>query len=363
MDDIHGVLALSSIPGLGPYRIRNLVGQFGSPQAVLEASRNALCSVEGVDEKTARSIKIGVDASFVEKQITLAEKKSVRLISFWDDDYPELLKAIYDPPVLLYIKGSLKDLPLRRIAIVGMRSASEYGRTIAEHFASDLARCGIVVVSGMARGIDTYAHGGCIKAGGKTIAVLGSGLDVIYPPENEKLYCRIAETGAVISEFPMTTEPAAKHFPRRNRIISGMSQGTVVVEAGERSGALITAYMALEQGRDVFAVPGSVRSMKSRGTHKLIKEGAKLVERVEDILNEIPGWNESVKGSEGIADVREILSDDEQVIWGALTDTPVHIDRIVQLTDRNPSEALALLLSMELKNCVKQLAGMMFVRQ
>lgn len=363
MDDVRGLLSLLSIPGIGPYRIRNLIGHFGSPGAVLEAGTEDLRRVEGIDEKTARSIRAGADPGFPERQMMLTEKLGVRMVSYWDAEYPELLKSIYDPPVLLYVKGSLEDLPERRLAVVGMRSPSETGKTVAESFAADLARCGVAVVSGMARGIDTAAHRGCIRAGGKTVAVLGSGVDVVYPPENIRLYNRIAAAGAVISEFPMNAEPAASHFPRRNRIISGMSRGTVVVEAGERSGALITAYMALEQGREVFAVPGSVRSSKSRGAHRLIKEGAKLVEGVEDILAEIPQWADSAGDAGAAVSAEKILTEEEMVIWGALGDSPVHIDSIVKAADRSPSEALALLLSMELKDCVKQMPGMRFMRR
>lgn len=361
-DDLYHLLCLLSVPGIGPHRIRKLVGHFGSPKSVLQAGVKELVRVEHIDEKIARTIRLKVNQRFAETQLYQIKKHRVHLVSYWDHDYPEILKSIYDPPVLLYIKGNLNGKDQCKIAVVGMRSPSQYGRWTAERMGEDLARNGITVVSGMARGIDTLAHYGALKVSGKTVAVLGSGVNVVYPPENRKLYEKIVEAGAVISEFPMNAEPAGGHFPRRNRIISGLSLGTVVVEAGERSGALITAYMALDQGREVFAIPGSIRSPKSRGTHKLLKEGAKLVECVEDILTEIPGWVVDGKRSSEKIDVLKILSDQEKSIWKVLGDEPTHIDQIAVHANVTTSEALAMLLSMELKNCVKQLSGMMFVR-
>jgi DNA processing protein len=364
MNDLYPLLCLLSIPGIGPHRIRKLVNHFGSPEAVLKANIKDLMRVDTIDQKTARGILQKVNRRFAEKQLVQIDRYRISCIRYWDPEYPENLKRIYDPPVLLFVKGKLTQSDRHHIAVVGMRSPSEYGRWIAEKLGQELAQQGIVVVSGMARGIDTRAHYGVLKASGTTLAVLGCGVDVVYPPENRRLYERIMETGAVLSEFPMGAEPAGGHFPRRNRIISGLSLGTVVVEAGERSGALITAYMALEQGREVFAIPGSIRSSKSRGTHKLLKEGAKLVECVDDILVEIPGWvKESEDGKQGTpSNVVHHLSSEEQKLWQVLTDAPLHIDQIAIEANVTTPEALAVLLSMELKNCVKQLSGMMFVR-
>jgi len=362
MHDVHSLLHLASISGVGSQRIRNLVGHFGSSKAVLDASIQELCEVDGIDKKTARSIKSQITPQFAEEQISLTEKHGAKIVTFWDSDYPEILKTIHDPPILLYVKGELDGKEEKRIAVVGMRSPSQYGRWVAERFGEDLARQGISVVSGMARGIDTASHRGALRGNGKTLAVLGCGVDVIYPPENRDLYHQIADQGAVISEFPMKTEPLGVHFPRRNRIISGLCRGTVVVEAGNKSGALITAYMALEQGREVFAVPGNIRSLKCRGTHRLIKQGAKLIESVEDIISEIPQWKEMEKRRPKEA-VSELLSSDEKKIWEVLSEEPIHIDRISSEAKMTTSEALALLLSLELKNCVKQLSGMMFVRK
>lgn len=363
MNDMIHLLSLMSVPGVGPYRIRSLVGHFQSPKAVLEADYQDLSRVEGIDEKTARNIRQKVDRKFAEDQLSRVEKHGAQLISFWDSKYPDVLKKIHDPPVLLYVKGSLDARENHRLAIVGTRTPSSYGRQIAERLGMDLSRRAVTVVSGIARGIDTAAHRGALKGGGRTVAVLGCGLDVIYPPENGRLYEQVSENGALISEFPMTAEPAGVHFPRRNRIISGLSLGTVVVEAGEKSGALITAYMALEQGREVFAVPGDVRSVKSRGTHKLIKEGAKLIEDVEDIFAEIPALNAHREDTEAKVDFSRLLTEDEMLVWRVLAAEPVHIDRIAVDAGVNTQEALALLLSMELKDCVKQLSGMMFVRR
>lgn len=363
MNDVYHLLCLVSVPGLGSQRIRMLVGHFGSSQAVLEAGVKELCRIDGIDEKTARCIRQEVNQDFAKDQLYRAEKLGVNILTYWNSQYPEMLKRIHDPPILLYVKGTFQGNNEKRIAIVGTRLPSQYGRWIAERFGEDLARRGITVVSGMARGVDSCAHQGALKGGGDTIAVLGCGVNVVYPPENQRLYKQIADVGALVSEFPMNTEPMGGHFPRRNRIISGLSLGTVVVEAGAKSGALITAYMALEQGREVFAVPGNVRSPKTRGVHRLIKEGAKLVEGIEDILEEIPQWIENGKITKNKEEVSVILSDQEKVIWETLSDGPIHIDQIASEANVTTSEALALLLSMELKNCIKQLSGMMFVRQ
>ncbi len=363
MDDVYHLLCLVSVPGIGSYRIRKLVSHFGSPEAALRAGMKELCQVDGVDEKIARNIRQKVNQGFADGELSRVQKHGACLITYWDSKYPKMLKKIYDPPILLYIKGKLDEKDENRIAIVGTRLPSQYGRWVAERLGEDFARRGITVVSGMARGIDTEAHRGALKGGGKTIAVLGCGVNVIYPSENRKLYQSIEESGAVLSEFPMNAEPAGVHFPRRNRIISGLSLGTIVVEAGEKSGALITAYMALDQGREVFAVPGSIRSPKSKGTHQLIKEGAKLVENLEDVLAEIPQWKDKGEKRAKREDVFERLSDQEKKVWEVLSERPIHIDRIAASANVTTSEALALLLSMELKDCVKQLSGMMFVRQ
>ncbi len=362
MKDMVSLLSLVSVTGVGSQRIRKLIAHFGSAKKVLRATVSELCQVDGIDEKIAQQIKQTVNREFVDDQLFQTEKYGAQIVTYWDDHYPEILKRIYDPPALLFIKGCLSQQNEKNIAVVGTRSPSENGKWIAEKLGKDLAGYGVCVVSGMARGIDTCAHRGALKGDGTTFAVLGCGINIIYPPENKKLYDQIVDQGAVISEFPMHTEPAGVHFPRRNRIISGLSLGTVVVEAGEKSGALITAYMALEQGREVFAVPGNIRNHQSRGPHRLIKEGAKLVESVEDILVEIPQLKEqNFKKDE--KDILKSLSESERKIWQVLSEKPSHIDQITNLVNMSTSEVLALLLSLELKDFVKQLSGMMFVKQ
>ncbi|MBN2031561.1 DNA-processing protein DprA [bacterium] len=362
MKDIASLLALVSVNGVGFHRIRKLISHFGSAKDVLNSSISELRQVDGIDEKMAQQIKQTVHHAYIDDQLSQVEKFGARIITYWDKDYPVILKKIYDPPVLLYVKGKLSQDCEKNVAVVGTRSPTENGKWIAEQLGSGLARYDIAVVSGMARGIDTHAHRGALKNNGTTYGVLGCGLNVIYPPENKKLYDQVAEHGALISEFPMNTEPAAGHFPKRNRIISGLSLGTVVVEAGEKSGALITAYMALEQGREVFAVPGNIRVHQSKGPHRLIQEGAKLIENVEDILADIPQLKgQQTKKEE--RDILQLLSNREKMIWEVLSEKPTHIDDITAQVNMDTSEVLALLLSLELKDVVKQLSGMMFVRQ
>ena len=362
MADASALLRLLSVPNVGPRRVRQLVARFGSAEAVFEASVLDLVEVEGIDEKIARAVRDQSDTRFSDSQISLAEKHGVRLMSYWDSDYPELLRSIHDPPVLLYTKGPLEWKAFTGIAVVGTRFPSTYGRQVAEQLSEELSLRGVTVVSGLARGVDTAAHRGALRGGGGTVAVLGSGLDVVYPPENRKLYLEILERGAAISEFSMGAPPEAPHFPRRNRIISGLSRGTVVVEAGDKSGALLTSDLALEQNRDVFAVPGNIISPKSRGTNRLIRDGAKLVTGVEDILSEFPDVTSQAPAGRPAAFDPERLSENERKVWNVLTHDPEHIDQIALQSGVPTAEALALLLSMELKSCVRQVTGMRFMR-
>lgn len=362
MDDVYHLLGLYTIPGIGSQRMRSLVGHFGTAEKVLKADSDELVQIDGIDEKTAHDIKTKVDFHFVDDQFNRMKNQDVQIVTFWNDEYPEILKTIYDPPIILYVKGNIPKNP-DMIGMVGTRMSTRYGNDVAERMAGEMAYHEIVVVSGMARGIDTHVHWGAIKNGGVTIAVLGCGVDRVYPPENLRLYKKIITSGAVISEFPMNTEPMAGNFPRRNRIISGLSLGTIVVEAGERSGALITGFIALEQGREVFAIPGDIRSSKSRGPHRLIKEGAKLAENIEDIFNEIPRWHAKTGEARKPTVDMDALNPLEKSLWEALSHEPCHIDRISKELNLNTSEVLAGLLSLELKNYIKQLSGMMFVRK
>ena len=279
-------LALRRIEGVGSVVFRTLQETLGSPASVFNTPAEELQKIPGVGIKTARRIVSFKNWEIIDEELDRADKNNVHIVTYLDPLYPSQLLNIHDFPPLIYVRGSLSQQDVR-IAVVGSRQASTHGKFITEKLCRELAMSGAVIVSGMARGIDTAAHRGAMAGRGRTIAILGSGLDVIYPQENKRLYGEIIDHGAVISEFPLGTAPNAPNLPARNRIISGMSLGVVVVEASCKSGSLITARLALEQGREIFAVPGAIDSAGSRGTHRLIKEGAKLVETVEDILEEI----------------------------------------------------------------------------
>jgi len=344
-------------------RLRALIGKFRSPQAVFTAPLNALCEVEGIDRITAEKIRNSADDGFAEQQLALAEKCQARILTYWDAEYPERLKQIYDPPVFLFVRGELRQDDKYAIALVGTRMPSSYGRMVAEKLSEGLARKGITVVSGLARGIDTLCHLGALKAGGRTLAVLGSGVDVIYPPENRKLAEKIVAQGALVSEFPMGADPDAPNFPRRNRLISGLSLGVIVIEAGERSGALITAETALEQGREVLAVPGNITSPKSQGPNRLIQEGAALVRSVEDVFSLLDSeLRPLLHAGPQPKEITLPLTPEEKRVLEALSHEARHIDTIAQANGMPTSQVLAILLSLELKDLVKQLPGKMFVR-
>lgn len=287
---------------------------------------------------------------------------SIRKINLKDSEYPENLKNIYKPPSEIYIRGSILPQDKNAIAIVGTRRATYYGLEQCRKLSYDLALRGITIVSGMARGIDTAAHKGALQAGGRTIAVLGSGHDHVYPPENKNLYDKIVESGAVISEFKSDTRPFKANFPRRNRIISGLAIGVVVVEAPERSGALITANFALEQGREVFAMPGNINSAKSSGTNKLIKEGAKLIEGIEDIFDELGNAFDTKKIDEHKSPKPADLSSAEKMIYDTLEDDPKSIDEISEILHLSTQEASLVLLKLELKKLIKTLPGNNFIK-
>ncbi|MBN3039340.1 MAG: DNA-processing protein DprA [Candidatus Omnitrophica bacterium] len=293
---------------------------------------------------------------------TVEKKSPIKILNFADEEYPINLKYIFDPPASLNIKGSLLKEDSIAIAVVGSRRATYYGQHNAENLAFHLAAKGITIVSGLARGVDSAAHRGALKAGGRTIAVLGSGVDVIYPPENSKLAEDVARNGAVISEFPLGTPPFKQNFPRRNRIISGMSLGIVVIEAAKRSGALITANFALEQGREVFAIPGKIGSLTSQGTHSLIKDGAKLVESVEDIIEEIESLRiyQDVKKQEALP--LPGLSEEEKQIYDNITKEPSYIDDIMEKVIFSHGKLLNCLLRLEHKGLIKELPGKQFIR-
>lgn len=302
---------MSLTPGIGPILSRRLIEAAGSVEAACEITLPLLRTVEGIGTAKADKIFVGLREarSAVDEELARAERAGARAICPDDEDYPFLLREIPDPPMVLYVKGTLEPRDLHAVAIVGSRKCSFYGREQAERFAALLAGAGVVVISGGARGIDSAAHRGALShPNGRTIAVLGSGVDVTYPPENVKLFDQIAERGAVVSEYPMGTTPSPENFPRRNRVVSGMSRGVLVVEADEKSGALITARQAIEDhNRTVFALPGRVDNVMSAGPHKLIREGATLVRNLEDILEDLPPFSDSAFASSETALSESVL--------------------------------------------------------
>ena len=363
-EDIFYWLALSLTPGVGSIFIKRLLDRFQTPEAVFRAPMKELLEIEGLGEKVAREIQRGPLEKVVEKELVLLKEAGGKMITLRDEDYPMRLKDIYDPPALLYVRGELRREDELAIAIVGSRKTSPYGRWFTEKIGQDLARHGVTVVSGMARGIDSVAHMGALQGGGRTIAVLGCGVDVIYPSENRNLFHQIIEHGAVLSEFPMGSPPEGGHFPRRNRIISGLSIGVVIVQASAESGSLITAGYALEQGREVFAVPGNVGAEGSRGTNQLIKEGAKMVESTEDILEEIlPQWKREKEMLPKAETPLPDLSEEEMLLYRLLGESPLHIDAIIRESQLDPGRVSSLLLNLELKGLISQWPGKCFSKK
>lgn len=368
MTESHALLILNAVPGVGNANIRKLLEYYGNAQKVLSRTENDLVADQVIAAKLAAAIVRFPQEQFLVKELALIAEHGVRVVTSNDEGYPASLRVIADSPVVLYIKGRLPENLSLSIALVGSRGASMYGMSIAEQWSARLAEVGFTIVSGMARGIDTAAHTGALKAHGQTVAVLGCGLTHIYPAENKKLYDSIFTHGALISEFAMATLPMPYNFPRRNRIISGLSMGVIVVEAAAKSGALITADFALEQGREVYAVPGKVDSPTSKGVHGLIKQGAKLVSCVEDILEDIhPQLLSEVQGNvmlpeSGEPVALESLSESEQQVYGFIGDRPVHIDHLIDRCGTDALRVTAVLSCLELKHLVKQLPGKLFVR-
>ncbi|PKN20755.1 MAG: DNA-protecting protein DprA [Deltaproteobacteria bacterium HGW-Deltaproteobacteria-6] len=364
-------IALRSINGIGNASVQSLLDRFLSPAAVFSASIQALSAIPGISKENAAAIVSFNDWDKILRQMDALDKTGVKIITCLDDFYPINLLNIYDRPVFLYVLGNLEkdDIP---VAIVGSRRASAYGRYTTDRISRELALKGITIVSGMARGIDSCAHRGALAAKGRTIAVLGSGLDVIYPPENKNLFTDIAQNGAVVSEFPPGTQPLPYHFPARNRIISGLSYGVVVVEAGEKSGSLITARLAMEQGREVFAIPGTIDSASSRGTNSLIKQGAKLIDSIDDILEDIlpqiersslqikPQKQQIVPACIPRANAErnaDSLSLIDQTILKTLSREKTHADDIISGTGLPPADVSSALIMLELRGIILQHTG------
>jgi DNA processing protein len=366
MDSREALVALNLIEHVGPVRLRQLLEHFGDAPAVLRATKTQLLSVRNIGDETAEAI------AGWEKTIDLAaELKRIadfgcHIIIQADPEYPELLKQIYDPPFVLYVKGQLLTKDKNAVAMVGSRMTTHYGIEVARKLAYQLAYVGVTVVSGGARGIDTAAHQGALSAKGRTIAVLGTGVNLVFPPENAQLYERIAANGAIITQFPFNRPADKQSFPIRNRIVAGMTLGSVVVEANLTSGALITANFAAEYGRQVFAVPGRIDSPRSKGCHELIKKGAKLCESAEDVLSEFeylfPAPNRPPGASEtGVLPALE-LSPNEQQVYGCLDHEEISIDEIIRKSGLPSSAVSVALLGLEMKRLVRQLPGKLFVR-
>jgi len=367
-------LALALTPGLGPSRIRKLVEHFGSVARLFQASLTEL-EATGMRAVSAQALATGKSMELAQDELAKAATANARIVSLSDEEYPARLKEIYDPPVILFVRGSVGLLSSPGIAMVGTRHPTPYGTGMAERLAADLAARGLVIISGLARGIDTASHRGAVAAKGKTIAVLGTGIDVLYPKENTRLGEQIlALGGAFISEFPMGTPPTPQNFPIRNRIISGMSVGVLVVEAAEYSGTRITSRCALEQNRDVYAVPGNVTNKNSWGPNTLIKQGAKLVATWEDVWEELPTdvqvalgsmQNESPAPASASLFPDEVHSPHEQKVLKLLKpDQSTHIDELVEMLENemSSSEIFAALFELELNGKVRQLPGKNFVK-
>jgi len=364
-------LALNKIPGVGGVTYRRLVERFGSAGGVFRAGRKALETVKGIRKEALEAIVSSDAEKSGREEWEKISGAGFRVIFFKGTQYPPRLAEIHDPPPVLYVTGDIRESDEIAVAVVGSRDPTEYGRGAAEKIACDLARAGVTIVSGMARGIDSAAHRAAIEAGGRTIAVLGSGLDVIYPSENKKLFDAIREHGAVISPYPIGAKPEKGNFPARNRIISGISLGVIIVQATTPdSGSLITARHALEQGREVFAVPGRVGSQTSRGTNRLIKKGeAKLIETAADVLEEILPQLKTPERPAG-SDLKTAankplsnLSKSERTVYNCTGDEPMHIDIIARKCNIPIHELAGTLLSLELKGLVTQQPGAVFARK
>jgi DNA processing protein len=366
-------IALSRVLNVGPFTYRTLVETFGGPAEALSAPYEMLVRADGVGPETANAIKAFDGWDEARKEVENAGKKGISLITLGDPAYPVILAEIYDPPSVLYVTGEAEKWPELCVAVVGTRTVSDYGRRATKYIVSGLVEMGVGIISGMARGVDSVAHRAALKAGGFTAAVLGSGADIVYPPENKKLYQNIKVSGFVVSEYPLGTRPDGKNFPRRNRIISGLSRAVIVAEAPRKSGALITAAHALEQNRGVFAVPGGIFAEKSRGALWLLNQGAVAVYDSEQVLEEIAPqvelfW-EQREADAGKGETREPaaipvdLSADEKGVLGVIADKRVHIDEIGRTLDVGAAKVSRILTILEIKGLIKQLPGKHFIRE
>lgn len=355
-------IALNSVRKIGPIRVRKMIQALGSVEAIFEAPTSRLAQIEGLTRPAVEALSKWKETWSLERELERIEEMKLRVIDCEDSLYPPRLKEIYDPPLVLYVQGNPEVLKKRSIGIVGSRHTTNYGFETTRKLSFQCAYAGFSVVSGLARGIDTAAHQGAVAAKGITVAVLGSSLDLLYPEENRPLAEKIVETGgAIISEFTLSTPPDTYTFPMRNRIASGLCEGVLVVEAGEESGALITAKTALDQGRQVFAVPGRIDSPHSRGCHKLIKEGAKLVEKVEDILDEFE-FLFPVKELQPDQSHLEKLDATERLVYDSLSNEETALDHVVRKSGLPAAQVSSSLLRLELRKVIRQLPGKYYIR-
>jgi DNA processing protein len=366
MDSREALVALNLIENVGPVRVRQMLEVFGDAPSILRAARQQLLRVKGIGEETAAAIADWEKTVDLAAELKRIEEFGCQIVTQNDENYPALLREIYDPPIILYVKGNLLPKDKNAVSMVGSRLTTHYGMEVARKLAYQLAYLGVTVVSGGARGIDSAAHQGALSAKGRTLAVLGTGINLIWPPENKELYERIAENGALVTQFPFNRPGTKQSFPIRNRLVAGMTLGTVVVEANLTSGALITANFANEYGRQVFAVPGRIDSPRSKGCHDLIKKGAKLCEGAEDILSEFeylfPPSNKPASPAEtGQLPALE-LSENEQKVYDTLSEEQLSIDEVIRQSGLPASAASVALLSLEMKRIIRQLPGKLFVK-
>ncbi len=365
-DPTQAAMCLSMVEGIGPKNFQSLIEALGSPKDVLQTAPSTLRELPGIGTKLARAISLAVQTVDVESELQRCRQNAIDTLSIDRDTYPKRLREISDPPGLIYCRGELVSHDDLAIAIVGTRHATNYGKTQAEKLARSLSMCGFTIVSGLARGIDASAHRGALAASGRTIAVLGCGLLNMYPPDHKQLADEIIRHGALISENPTLQPPKSGAFPRRNRIITGLSLGVIIVEAAERSGALISARHAMEQGREVFAVPGPIDSRTSRGCHRLIRDGAKLVESVDDVLEELGplATPTNIDAQQSVHHPAELkLNDLEQTVLQAIQSAPTEIDDIVDATGLPVHRILATVSVLEMRHLVRRTSGTSLCRR
>ncbi|MCE9527131.1 MAG: DNA-processing protein DprA [Planctomycetales bacterium] len=364
-DALAAELRLCMVSGVGPRMRKTLLDRFGSAAKVFNAAPSELREVDGVGPKLLRALTAAQREIDVAKEIAYCRENQITLLLESNAAYPRVLKEIHDPPGVLFVRGEVRPTDAMAVAVVGTRHATAYGLAQAERLSTGLAHAGYTIVSGLARGIDAAAHSAAMKAGGRTLAVLGSGVMEIYPPEHEKLAQQVMENGAIISESHPLAPPLTGSFPQRNRIISGMSLGVIVVEASDRSGALITARLAMEQGREVFAVPGRVDNRNSRGCHRLIRDGAKLIETVDDVLEEFGPLVAAAPREDG----REIrhpvelqLNEPETAVLTSIGSDPTSIDEVIAASKLEVPQVLSTISVLEMKRLIRRVSGNKVIR-